>query len=64
MNASDLQQSAQYSVEMEQSVLGALMLDNDAIDRIGDQCVLCLGGIIAAHHEVRHLVAPCRCEAR
>lgn len=25
-----------HSVEMEQSVLGALMLDNDAIDRIGD----------------------------
>ena len=32
----DLQRSIPQAVEAEQSVLGALLLDNDAIDRIGD----------------------------
>jgi replicative DNA helicase len=32
----DLQRAVPQAVEAEQSVLGALLLDNDAIDRIGD----------------------------
>jgi replicative DNA helicase len=36
MSANDLQRAVPQAAEAEQSVLGALLLDNDAIDRIGD----------------------------
>ena len=36
MNAGDLQRAVPHAIEAEQSVLGGLMLDNDAIDRLGD----------------------------
>lgn len=36
MTANDLQRAIPASVESEQSVIGALLIDNDAIDRIGD----------------------------
>lgn len=36
MSANDLQRAIPQSVEHEQAVLGALLIDNDAIDRIGD----------------------------
>jgi replicative DNA helicase len=36
VSANDLQRAVPAGVESEQSVPGALLLDNDAIDRIGD----------------------------
>ena len=36
MSGDDIRGSLPHSVEAEQSVLGALLLDNDAIDRCGD----------------------------
>lgn len=36
MTANDISRSVPQAIEAEQFVLGALMLDNDAIDRIGD----------------------------
>jgi replicative DNA helicase len=36
MSANDLQRAVPASVESEQAVIGALLIDNDAIDRIGD----------------------------
>ncbi|KAK43629.1 helicase DnaB [Caballeronia jiangsuensis] len=36
MSGNDIQRAVPHSVEHEQSVLGALLIDNDAIDRIGD----------------------------
>ena len=36
MSGDDIRGSLPHSVEAEQSVLGALLLDNDAIDRCGE----------------------------
>jgi replicative DNA helicase len=36
MTANDIQRSIPQSIESEQSVIGALLIDNDAIDRLGD----------------------------
>jgi replicative DNA helicase len=36
MSANDIERAVPHSVEHEQSVLGALLIDNDSIDRIGD----------------------------
>lgn len=36
MSANDIQRAIPQAVESEQSVIGALLIDNDAIDRIGD----------------------------
>lgn len=36
MSANDLRGALPHSLEAEQSVIGALLIDNDAIDRIGD----------------------------
>ncbi|WP_213764036.1 replicative DNA helicase [Caballeronia sp. dw_19] len=36
MSEHDTKRSTLYSVEAEQSVIGGLLLDNDAVDRIGD----------------------------
>lgn len=36
MSANDIQRAIPHSLEHEQSVIGALLIDNDAIDRIGD----------------------------
>ncbi|CAL8474555.1 replicative DNA helicase [Caballeronia sp. S22] len=36
MSANDIQRAIPQAIEAEQSVIGALMLDNDSIDRIGD----------------------------
>ncbi|MDR5757001.1 replicative DNA helicase [Caballeronia sp. LZ035] len=36
MSAPDIQRATPHSIEHEQSVIGALLLDNDAIDRMGD----------------------------
>ncbi|SAL25993.1 DnaB domain-containing protein [Caballeronia telluris] len=36
MSANDIQRATPHSIEHEQSVIGALLIDNDAIDRIGD----------------------------
>lgn len=36
MSANDIQRATPHSIEHEQSVIGALLLDNDAVDRMGD----------------------------
>ncbi|MDR5736155.1 replicative DNA helicase [Caballeronia sp. LZ025] len=36
MSANDIQRAIPHSIEHEQSVIGALLIDNDAIDRMGD----------------------------
>lgn len=36
MSANDLQRAIPQAIESEQSVIGALLIDNDAIDRMGD----------------------------
>ena len=36
MSANDLAKAVPHSIEAEQAVIGILLNDNDAIDRIGD----------------------------